>query len=163
MEFKSLTDKLYHIVTSGELLNMHFGDCLYILNEIFAQMNDEEDYIVLFENGWDCKDVLSSLRNDTVESAESRGIKTINNDTVPLDECIELDKPCILKIETYVENGALHVNPSGISFDNEIEMLQHVNDIMNEKLIDNNIDIRKILKQSLHDRTLKRFVAKYDI
>ena len=42
-------------------------------------------------------------------------------------------------------------------------MLHHVNDIMNEQLIGNNIDIRKILKQSLHDRTLKRFIAKYDI
>ena len=47
MQFKSLTDKLYHIVTSGELLNMHFGDCLYILNEIktkyrFIMINSEE-------------------------------------------------------------------------------------------------------------------------
>ena len=163
MQFKSLTDKLYHIVTSGELLNMHFGDCLYILNEIFSQMNDEEEYIVLFENGWDCKDILSSLRNDLVESAESRGVKTTNNDSVSLDECIELDKPCILKIEACVDNDTLHVNPSCRSFDNEIEMLHHVNDIMNEQLIGNNIDIRKILKQSLHDRTLKRFIAKYDI
>ena len=151
MQFKSLTDKFYYILTTNELYNIDIELAINIVASIYMDTADKNSNYMLFPTVNKCREFID-LMNSQCETA-------INFYELLNDSDDVQNNACILSMCKDDENFTvqLEVNPNG---NDTVKFLQY---IIKDRVIDKNINLRKILKNLLQDHNIKSFIKKYDV
>ena len=147
MQFKSLTDKFYYILTTNELRNVNPELAANFVASILMEICDKNTTCMVFSSVNNCRKFIE-LTNKTCKFNE-----LVNN-----DHSVQ-NNACILTMRLHDDNKiAMELEIS--QTDDTVEFLQN---IINDRVIDKNINLRKILKTLLFDRNIKTIVKKYKI
>ena len=151
MQFKSLTDKFYYILTSDELYNIELELAINIVASIYMATADKNSNYMVFPSVIKCREFIDLMNS---QSKTAINFYELLNDTDDVQ-----NNACILSMCKDDENftAQLEVNPNG---NDTVKFLQY---IIKDRVIDKNINLRKILKTLLYDHNIKSFIKKYDI
>lgn len=154
MQFKSLTDKFYYILTSDELYNMELGAVANIVSLILDEISTETIKYFVFRNIDDCKQFIGEMNSRIGEDIVEFNEMCANSDVIK-------NNACMLTMTNDDDGGFtckldIHDDDAYTDYDFMIAILE-------DKISNNNINLRKLLKRVLHNRTVKRFIANYDI
>lgn len=167
-------DKLYNIVTTDEISNLNIETASYILNMLFTKVHPDDGNVFVFDSFQTCKDyvhhMFSHMNGFTTTGNDLKYTLSIDNDDErylnSLDEvdASSLDNICLLTvIYKCRDNNIITLFPSIKIFDDEESFYTYIINFIKEKIIDKNVNLRKILKKLLQDVDIKSFIKKYDI
>ena len=154
MQFKSLTDKFYYILTTNELRNVNPELAANFVASILMEICDKNTTCMVFSSVNNCRKFIE-LTNKTCKPDSAIDF----NELVNNDHSVPNNVACILTMRLHDDNKIameLEVSPT----DDTVEFLQY---IIKDRVIDKNINLRKILKTLLFDRSIKTIVKKYKI
>lgn len=151
MQFKSLTDKFYYIMTTDELYNIELELAINIVASIYMATADKNSNYMVFQTVNKCREFIDLMNS---QSKTAINFYELLNDTDDVQ-----NNACILSMCKDDENFTvqLEVNPNG---NDTVKFLQY---IIKDRVIDKNINLRKILKTLLQDHNIKSFIKKYDV
>ena len=156
MEFKSLTDKFHYIMTTDELYNIELELAINIVASIYMATADKNSNYMVFQTVNKCREFID-LMNSQCKTAINFYELLNDTDDVQNNACIlSMCKESINKDDVNF-TVQLEVNPNG---NDTVDFLQY---IIKDRVIDKNINLRKILKTLLYDHNIKSFIKKYDI
>lgn len=151
MQFKSLTDKFYYIMTTDELYNIELELAINIVASIYMATADKNSNYMVFQTVNKCREFIDLMNS---QSKTAINFYELLKDTDDVQ-----NNACILSMCKDDENFTvqLEVNPNG---NDTVKFLQY---IIKDRVIDKNINLRKILKTLLYDHNIKSFIKKYDV
>lgn len=157
MQFNSLTDKFHYILTTDELYNVNPELAVNFVASIFMEICDKNTNYMLFSSVDNCRKFIE-LTNTTCKSESAINFNELISNDIKNDENVP-NNACMLTMHLHDDNKIaveLEVSQS----DDTVGFLQY---IINDRILDKNINLRKILKTLLFDRSLKHIIKKYDI
>ena len=151
MQFKSLTDKFYYIMTTDELYNIELELAINIVASIYMATADKNSNYMVFQTVNKCREFIDLMNS---QSKTAINFYELLNDTDDVQ-----NNACILSMCKDDENFTvqLEVNP------NENDTVKFLQYIIKDRVIDKNINLRKFLKNLLQDHNIKSFIKKYDV
>lgn len=154
MEFKSLTDKFHYILTSDELYKANPELAANFVASILMEICDKNTTCMVFSSVNNCRKFIE-LTNKTCKPDSVIDFNELvnNDDNVP-------NYACILTMRLHEDNNKIAMELEVSQTDDTVEFLQY---IIKDRVIDKNINLRKILKTLLFDRSIKTIVKKYKI
>lgn len=168
-----LLDKFYNIVTTDEISNLDIETSSYILNMLFTKVHPDDGNVFIFDSFQTCKDYIyhmfGHMDGFTTKDGDSKYTVSIDNDDVRYLNSLNevngslLDNICLLTVIYKCRDNNITFFPSIKIFDDEDSFYGYIINFIKEKIIDKNVNLRKILKKLLQDNDIKSFIKKYDI
>lgn len=160
--FKSLTDKFYYIITTDEIVKMPIRYFIPVINVLFEHTDNR--LCSLFPNGKECMEFVKNMYALADKScADCDKVKEIidynASEEQKLDVLEQKDTLCLLTnhIETLPDGNQDLI--SSIEYPDDIYgEYDFVLSIVKERILDKNLNLKKILKKALKDGDIRMII-----
>lgn len=164
--FKSLTDKFYYIITTDEIVNMPSRYYIPIINVLFDYTDNH--LCSLFPNGKQCMEFIKNMNARMVRVDKSHDYVALGDFNAKEDQKLDVleqrNTLCLLTnhVETLPDGKQDLI--SSIEYPDDLYgEYDFVLRIVKERILDKNLNLKKILKKVLKDDYIRMIVETHNV